>query len=255
MLKKNQSVEKVLAIVETMARARGAMRLQDLATAVGLPASTVLRFLATLADADYVMQDADTLRYALTFKFCHIADLISSQLNIRDTVHPYLETLADRCGESSSLAVEQDGMVVYVDVVDGPDSMLQTLQRIGKRAPLHSTGVGKTLLLDRDPHGISRLIAERGLERLTPKTITTREALDAELERCRRRGYALDDEECEQGVRCVAAPLRDYKGRIVGSISVSGPVARLSRQKMALVTRAVLENAVELSRKLGYEPE
>jgi DNA-binding IclR family transcriptional regulator len=252
-VKRNQSVEKVISIIETMARARGPMRLQQVATDVSLPPSTVLRFLGTLMDADYVTQDSDTLRYSLTLKFCRLADLVRAQITIRDVVHPHLVEMADACGESTCLAIEEDKMVVYIDVVDGPDSMLQTLQRIGKRAPMHSTGVGKALLADFTRAQLDSLIAEHGLERLTDHTITRSERLEEELAIVRRQGYALDNEECESGVRCVAASVRDFSGKAVACISVSGPVTRMDSEKVSRCAEVIGSTADIISRRLGYE--
>jgi DNA-binding IclR family transcriptional regulator len=249
--KRNQSVEKMLTIVETMACARGPMRLLEIAQAVDLPASTTLRFLVTLMGRDYAVQDRDTLRYSLTLRFCQIADLVKSQVSIRDVARPYLVGLAEKCGESTCLAMEQDRTVVYMDAVEGPDSMLRTLQRIGRRAPLHSTGVGKVLLAGWPPDAVARLSEEVGLEPLTPHTITTLESLQAELGRVREAGFAIDDEECEVGVRCIAVPVSDFTGRVVASVSVTGPATRMTDAKIDAVRGLLLESAGEISRALG----
>lgn len=249
--KRNQSVEKMLTIVEVMAASHGPMRLQDIAAAADLPASTALRFLVTLMGRDYVSQDRDTLRYSLTLRLCHLADLVKGQVGIREVARPHLVGLAQQCGESTCLAIEQDRTVVYVDVVEGPDSLLRTLQRIGRRAPLHSTGVGKVLLADWAPDAVGKLAAERGLEPLTPRTLTSLDALLAELERVRTAGFALDDEECEMGVRCVAAPVRDFTERVVASVSVTGPATRMSDAKIEQVRSALVESTRQMSRRLG----
>ncbi len=249
--KRNQSVEKMLTIVEVMAAARGPMRLLEIALAADLPASTALRFLVTLMGRDYVTQDQDSLRYALTLRLCHIADLVKSQVSIRDVARPYLIGLALECGESTCLAIEQDRTVVYVDAVEGPDSMLRTLQRIGRRAPLHSTGVGKVLLADWAPEAVARLAKELGLEPLTQHTVTSLDDLRSELAKVRGQGFALDDEECEVGVRCVAMPVRDFTGRVVASVSVTGPATRMTDAKIEGVRPALAESATEISRRLG----
>ena len=250
--KKNQSVEKVFQIIEIMAQNRGAMRLQDIAASLSLPASTVLRFLNTLMTFHYVNQDPETLKYSLSMKFCQIGDLVSSQLSIRDIARPYLIRLSDKCNESACLAVEENLEVVYIDVVDGPDNMLKAMQRIGRRAPLHSTGVGKLLLLNYDEEKLNTIIAQKGLCSLTHHTITTKEKLVAELKDIQAKGYALDNEECEIGARCLAAPVYDYTKKIVASISVSGPNSRMNEGKLPFVEEQVKEIAKIISEKLGY---
>ena len=140
--------------------------------------------------------------------------------------------------------------LVYTDVVDGPDNMLRIMQRIGKKAPLHSTGIGKLLLLNYSNKQLNELIATKGLTALTPNTLVSREALVERLEQIRRQGYALDDEECELGARCVAAPVRDYTG-----ISISGPVSRLTKEHIQVIIPVVQEVADKISKLLAYSTQ
>jgi DNA-binding IclR family transcriptional regulator len=250
--KKNLSVAKMFQILEVMAKNKGPMRLQDISTEVQHPASTVLRMLNSLMSIQYIQQDQETLRYSLSFKFCRIGDVVRSQFSIQKMARPYLMELSEICHESACLALEQDMSVVYIDTVEGPDNMLRTLQRIGKVAPMHSTGVGKLLLTNYDRNKLDTFIKIRDLEPLTSKTITTFEGLLVELEKVREQGYALDDEECEIGVRCVAAPIKDYTGNVVACISVSGPTSRINKDRIKEITEKVLKTAEEISNLLGY---
>ncbi|MCL1818587.1 MAG: IclR family transcriptional regulator, partial [Spirochaetaceae bacterium] len=179
-VKKNLSIGKALQIIETMSAHDRPMRLQEVANAVSQPPSTTLRFLNTLMDYGYADQDPANLHYFLTMKFCKIGNLISRQIKTRDVIRPFLEELAQKFGESTCLAISQEDCVVYIDVVDGPDYILQALQRIGKIAPLHCTGVGKCLLLDYSEPRIAQL-AEKGLVSLTKNTITTESELKTEI--------------------------------------------------------------------------
>lgn len=248
----NQSVEKTLQIIEAMASAREPVRLGDLARQVGMPTSTTLRMVGTLVEHRYAYQDQTTLRYALTLKFAQIGSMVSARFSIRDVARPYLCALSDRCDESSCLAIEEDMEVIYLDVVDGPDGMLKITQRIGKRAPMHSTGVGKLLLTQYTPEALQRLIQIKGLVQLTPNTKSSPDALMAELDAIRAQGYALDDEECELGARCVAAPVRNYDGRIVAAISVSGPVSRMTRERALALAPVVTDAAQKISASLAF---
>mgnify|MGYP000855191965 CR=1 FL=1 len=250
--KKNQSLEKALQIIETMAKEKAPMRLLDISEKLSLPASTILRFLNTLMAYNYVNQDPETLQYSLSVKFCQIGHLIYSQFSIREVARPYLLELAHKCQESTCLAIEDDMSVVYIDVVEGPDSILRTTQRIGKVAPLHCTGVGKLLLLNYSLEKLDKLITDKGLPAFTDKTITTKEALLSELEKIRLQDYALDNEECEIGARCIAAPIKDYTEKTIACISVSGPVSRLTQEKMEESKVIIKQIAKRLSQKLGY---
>ena len=251
-VKRNRSVEKALSIVEVMAQSSRPMRLQEIASKVGIPASTAMRFLTTLAHRNYVSQDPESLRYALTLKLCNIANQISFRSSMRDLVRPQLIELSDLCQESSCLAVEDESQVVYIDVVEAPDMMLRTLQRIGKRAPLHSTGVGKCLLVNYTERQLQWLAEEHGFERLTENTITGIEELRREVNLVRERGYAVDNEECEPGVRCLAVPLRDYTGQVVASISISAPTSRLTMEKVEELEPKIKTVAAYMSHELGY---
>jgi IclR family acetate operon transcriptional repressor len=237
--------------METMAGADGAMKLKEIGRVVGVPPSTVLRFLGSMIDHGYVCQDEKTLGYSLTMKICEIGSLVSRHLRLQDVARPFLRALSEHCGESSCLAVEHDLRAVYVDVVDGPDHTLRALQRIGKSAPLHSTGVGKCLLLGFDQKKIDAMVRHRGLDALTTATITSRAALQKELRKIQRDGFAVDHEECESGVRCVAAPLRGIDGTIVAAISVTGPKDRLSAGRIAEIATRVVEAARSISARLG----
>ena len=248
----NQSLEKALQIIEVMASNKGPMRLQDISINLGFPQALSLRFLNTLMLYNYVNQDPETLRYSLSFKFSHIGNLVSEQLSIRDIVRPYLLELSEKCQESACLAIDGDMMVVYVDVVDGPDNMLKAMQRIGKRAPFHSTGVGKILLLNYNDSELDSIIKETGLSKLTKHTITTKEALISELAKVKEQGFALDDEECEIGARCIAAPIRDYTGKNIAAISVSGPTSRMTMSKINHISKIIKDYSTEISNKLGY---
>jgi len=235
-----------------MAQSKESLRLQDIAQRVDMPASTALRFLNTLMKCGYARQDAGSLRYSLTLKFMHIGSLVNSQISIRDVARPYLANLAQKCNESVCLAIEQDMEIVYIDVIDGPDGMLKITQRIGKLAPIHSTGIGKLMLLNYDLKQFEHIIETKGLKALTPNTITSKDELLLELEKIKQRGYALDDEECELGARCLSAGIKDYTGKYVAGISVSGPTTRMTMEYIEQIKDVVMETADKISRELSY---
>jgi DNA-binding IclR family transcriptional regulator len=249
----NQSVEKTFQIIEIMAESREPLRLQDIALKVDMPSSTVLRLVNTLVSCGYASQDPNTLKYFLSLKFMLIGGLVSSQINIRDIAHPYLLELSKKCKESVCLSIEQDMEVVYLDVIDGPDGILKITQRIGKVAPLHSTAVGKIMMLNYDSKQLNQMIASKGLAALTPNTITSKEELIKELEKIRTQGYALDDEECELGARCIATGIKDYSGKYIAGISVSGPTTRMSMEYVNIIKNIVMDTSKTISGLLAYK--
>ncbi len=246
----NQSAQKLLRIIEIMA-AGGRMRLLDIATAAELPASTALRLVHTLCEEGYAMQDPETLRYALSMKLAKIGGQISAGMDLVGVAHPQLLALSRSCGESCSIAVEEGGEVVYIDVVDGPDGLLKITQRIGKRAPMHCTGIGKLLLSNDSSAQFNSRLKGRRLQGFTPHTITDSAALRAELRIATEKGYAMDDEECELGARCIAAPIRDHTGRVIAGISITGPVHRMTPEYIRSTLPLLTGTAEKITKLLG----
>ena len=248
----NLSTDKLLTLVEAMSSLTEPARLQDLAQSLGMNPATVLRFLAPLQQRGYVAQEPNTNRYYLTFKLCTVANNIATRRDVRNTALPFLRQLSHIFKETSGLSVENDMSVVYVDMVNAPDKSLALLQRIGHVAPLHCTGVGKVFLTEFSLQKIDQLIASKGLPRFTDSTIVDRDELLAAIDKIRQCGYALDNEECEEGMRCVAAPLRNYTGKIVACISVSGPVTRMTDAHIHDNLPFLLETAEMISTQLGW---
>ncbi len=250
--KSNQSVERMILLLEELARETGPVRLNEFAKRVGMNQSTVLRFLTTLQRFGYVAQD-QTGRYSMTMKICALSGLVSSHNELKDICAPYLRSLTQIFGESAILSIEQDMQVLYIDVVTASaQQVLTTVQRIGNLSPMHCTGSGKLFLCNYDSNGIDRFIAMRGLERRAERTIVTKEELLGEIDLVRRHGYATDDEENVQGVRCIAAPVRDYTGRTAAAISISGPSFRMTDALIYEKIPFLLDAAHEVSVRMGF---
>lgn len=254
-IKKNQSIAKAFIILEKMVQENRPLRLLDLSQMLEIPSSTVLRFLSTLIDFEYVKQEPETSRYYVTLKLASLGAKVQSRFSYQTAMKKYLNEVSSRLKESVSLSVDQEMNVVYIDAAEGPDHILQTLQRIGKVAPMHSTGAGKVLLLNYSSEEMDRFIEEKGLPRYTPKTLTTRESFLKVMDQVRARGYAFDDEECEVGVKCVAFPIRNYTGRVVASMSVSAPLSRMDRKREAEIIAIMKDASSRASGELGYNPE
>ena len=251
----NQSSEKLLIILEALSNQPGPVKLQDLSRSISMNVSTTLRFLSALQNRGYVAQEPETGRYYLTYKLCQVANRIVSNMDIRNIALPSLRYVSQAFGESANLSIEQNDTVVYIAVYNGPNQMLTTLQRIGNIAPLHCTGVGKLFLLNYSPQQMELFVAQRGLQKYTDNTITTREKLLEALNTVKKNGYAFDNEECEIGARCVAAPIRDYTGKIVAGLSVSGPTTRMTDELIYGKLDFLLHEADEVSARLGYQKE
>lgn len=248
---KNQSVEKLFTIIEVMAAEPLPMRLQDIASAVNIPASTALRFVNTLQSIGYVMQDPRTLRYSPTLKFTYLGAQIASHISIRDLVRPYLEELANYSGECCYLAEEQEMDVVCLDAAIGKEGILQVVRKPGARAPLHCTGVGKLFLLERSPAELEVYTRTASFRPLTPNSVSTFAQLTEALRQAGLNGYAMDDEESALGVRSVAVPVKDYSGRIVCGISIAAPCPRFSDERIQELLPKLQQTGLAVSELLG----
>lgn len=252
-VKKNQSLKKALDILEVMVDLTAPARLQDIAQKADMSPSTVLRFLNTFIDFGYAKQDPDTSLYYLTLKLADLGNRNRINYPFQGSLRKYIKDIAIHFNESSSLCIEDNMQMVYIATEEGPAHMLQTLSRIGRIAPMHSTGVGKIFLTQYSDAKLDELVKKRGLAKLTEKTITSLPELKAEIEKVRKQGYAFDEEECEIGVRCVAVPIKEYSGKIVAAMSISAPITRLTYERTNEIIRYLLDLSEQASAELGYK--
>ena len=247
----NLSSDKLLRIIEYMSARRLPMRLKDIADDLQISQPTVVRYLRTMCEQGYAYHDDHTGYYAMTWKICRLSGSLESNLVLRSMAGSLLSEFANRHNLGVLLAVEREGMLVYLDLVGAPHGSVDTMLRIGKDAPMHSTGSGKILLSAMAPNRLSRLLDQNGLIRLTPKTITSKDALMEELALVREQGYALDNEECELGHRCVSVPLYDYTGTVAAAISAFDSTERLTDEEIAALLPSLQQLAKEISFRMG----
>lgn len=249
----NKSAEKMLSIVEYMAKYGEPVRLLDISQALNINASTALRFLITLVNKNFVEQDCETLKYYLTYKICAIANKVNMHIDLRAVARPYMKELIVVFGESVCMSLEENMRSVYIEVVKDSSQTLMSMQNVGNPVPMHCTGNGKILLLNYSEDQIDRLIEVRGLTKYTDNTITNKWQLQKELDKIRERGYAYDEEEREIGSRCVAFPIYDDSGKVIAGLSITGPKDRLNDQFIEPRLEVFRKIAMEISRKMGYQ--
>jgi DNA-binding IclR family transcriptional regulator len=212
--------------------------------------STAYRLLVTLEAGGLVQQDLDSKKYSIGYGILEIAFALLRRLSVVTLADPYLRSIAALTGESTHVAVLDGPRAVFVGRQSGA-GILRVETTIGSSEPAYCTAVGKALLADSIEPDLRQLFAEP-MMRYTPQTITTIEGLVVELERIRRNGYAYDDEELHAGVRCVAAPIRDHRGRIVAAFGLSMPATRLTREDLPGLVGHITRAAENVSSQLGH---
>lgn len=245
------AVERTFQIIEELAREKHGLGLTELTERLGLAKSSAFGILVTMEHLGYVEHDPETDRYKLGLRLYSIASQLAQNLDIVQVSMPLLQALVDELGETAHLGILKDGKVIYLASIEGRGP-LKVAMPAGQRSDVHCTALGKVLLADQPPERRRAILSEHGLPRYTEKTVTDAGALEEELARVRAQGWAVDDEEEVEGVRCVAAPVRDAGGRAAAAVSVTGPAQRLPEQRWPEVARAVGKVAAAISQRLGY---
>lgn len=248
---KVKSVDRALHLLEIMAEEKRGVELQELCKKTHINTTTLYRLLQTLQNRGFVTQNPYTERYRLGLKLLELGHAVTNQIELREIALPFLEKLMEKTGETANLVILDEGEAVYIEKVESPAS-LRMFYRIGKQAPAHATGVGKVLLAALPSEKVTEIIKTKGLCKLTENTITSPENLQKELEKIRDNGFAIDNEECEVGAKCIGAPVRDYTNQVVAAVSISGPGARLSEERLNELAEVVKDTAYKISEKIGY---
>jgi IclR family acetate operon transcriptional repressor len=241
-------VFKALQVLIALGDEHRPLTLTEICHLVRLPKTTVFRYLQTLAHCGFVTHNRQEDMYQLGARLFELGQLAGQQLRIRDVALPVMATLRDRFNETVNLGILDGYDVVYVEMVESHHT-LRMQATLGSRDPAFSTALGKAMLAFLDEP--ARHLPTRLMPR-TVFTLHTRASVLQSLETVRQQGYALDDQENEDGARCVGAPIFEYPGRVAAAISVSAPASRLGRDQVATVAQAVREAAAAISRQLGH---
>ncbi|MEU7816620.1 IclR family transcriptional regulator [Pseudonocardia sp. NPDC049154] len=247
-----QSVDRAITVLEILAR-RGEAGVSEVAAELDVHKSTAFRLLGALEDRGLVEQATDRGKYTLGFGLIPLAGAVSGRLDVTRLGREACERLAQEFGETVNIAVLQDRHAVNVHQARGPSTVL-TYNWIGRITPLHCTSSGKALIAWLDPADLNPLLKDvlDHPERFTKKTLTTRDAVVADLGRVRATGYAVVIEEYEIGLNAVGAPIRDQTGGVAAALSLSGPSYRLPPERLEDLAPTVVTAARDISRRLGW---
>ena len=249
-----QVAARLFQVIELLAE-HGPMGIMEISASLGFHKSTVHRLVSSLQQLGYIRQDEETMKYGLSLKFLEISGRILAQTSMASIAHPYLKKLSDLTGETVHLVRREGTEAVYIDKVESNVGSIRMVSRVGSRIPLYCSGVGKALFSELSEEEIRAVWNESEIKKLTPHTITELSELFERVGEVRKNGYAVDDEENEAGVRCVAVSLLDYHRSPVYALSISAPASRMDRERILELKDALLEIKGELMAAMGLEDE
>ena len=249
-----KSVEHALDILEFLALQESAVGVTHLAEHLHLNASTVHHLLKTLQARRFVEQRPASKLYRLGIRCLQVGQAYLAGLDLYAVALPYLKQAARECGETVTLVALDGRNIEALASIPGSHT-IRSQGAMANRHNAHATALGKVLLATLPPDELHEFVAETGLTRFTPRTIVTYRQLEAELDRVRQQGYAIDQEELETGLCCVGAGVLDHRGDTLAAVAISVPSARFTEDRRPALVDLVRTTARQISARLGYEPE
>jgi DNA-binding IclR family transcriptional regulator len=246
-----RAIDRALRILMGFTTAEAELTIGALAASAEVPRSTAFRILATLEAAGFVERGSVADTYRLGPSALLVGGAALRQLDFQQRLRPQLEALMQASGETVHLVIFRDQQTLVVDKIDSYHA-IRLVSNIGFRSPLHATSAGKLLLAYQPSAHIDHILSDYTFTPFTERTITDADELRRHFAQIRRQGYALDEEEFEVGLRCIAAPLRDSSHDVLAGVSISGPTQRMTPAKVASLIPLLLEQTEQMSRTLGY---
>lgn len=246
-----KSLLKAIDTIDAVAEA-GSVGIRELSSITGFPPSTIHRIVTTLVKKSYFQQDPITKRYSLSFRFLELGSRFQQQTHLTAVARPLLERLMAETRESINLAVRDGDSAVYLDIVQSDYTMLQLFTRPGARVPLYATGVGKLFLSRMEESELDAYLQRSKPTPYTPHTLVEKDKILNDLKKIRSRGYSVDNQEMEEGVRCVAALIFDHQGKSAASVSITGAAMRVTPDRVEHFGELIKSCALAISRELGF---
>jgi DNA-binding IclR family transcriptional regulator len=247
---KVQALDRAFAVLDLLSESETPLGLAQVAASLQLHKSTAHRFLMVLERHRMVERTASG-KFRLGLRLFDFGNRAIEQYDLRDRAQPHLRRLVAETEETAHLCILEAARVIYIDKIE-PSRSVRMITRIGASNPVHCTSVGKAILAFLPEDRIADILHRTRFERFTHRTIATPEALRVEIEKTRRRGYAVDDEELEEGLRCIAVPLLDAQRQPVAAVSISGPSFRVTAQKLPSIANQLLQCVRGISVDMGF---
>lgn len=245
------AVERALAMLEAVAHESDGLSNADLSRKLNIPKSSASYILRTLETQGYLNRNPETGKYRVGLKVLSLSRGALTGIDVREVALPIMRHLMKQTNLTCHLAILDGPMAVYIEKVE-PEGFIKMDTWVGRRMPVHATSVGKSLVAHIPRERLEKIIAERGMEKRTPKTITTLPKLWKELEKVREQGYSVDDEENNMGARCVGAPIFNQDGLIEASLGLSGTINQVNPHTMPRILEHLKDAARHVSMQLGF---
>jgi DNA-binding IclR family transcriptional regulator len=245
------AVERALAMLEAVAEVSEGLSNAEISRKLKIPKSSASYLLRTLETRGYVARDAESGKYRVGLKILSLSRGALGGLDVRGVALPVMQRLTQQTGLTCHLAVVDGADAVYIEKVE-PEGFIRMDTWVGRRMRVHATSVGKAIVAYVPLEQLQQIIERGGMERRTPKTITSMDKLVKELEKVRNQSFAIDDEENNLGARCVAAPIFDERGAILASLGLSGTTQQVSPRTMPRILEALKDSARHISIGMGY---
>lgn len=246
-----QVIDRVFQILDLLAENKGELGATELAQQLQLHKSTVHRLLVTLEQHRFLQKNPDNAKYRLGWRLFELGTLAVSRVELHSMAHPHLEALVKQTGETAHLGVVAGGELISIASVE-TDRSLRLPGTVGRRSPLYCSSQGKSILAFSTEAVAAEMIRGIQFKGFTRNTITTAARLMQELERVRKCGYALDNEEFENDLRCIGAPVFNHEGKVIAAMSIAGPMYRIGNREIPRLAAAVVLASKKLSAVMGY---
>jgi len=245
------SIIRAFSILEQFNLNNYEISISELQEKTKLPFSTLHRILTTMQSIGYISQNKESDKYRLGYKLMVLGNNVHFFNELRTVVRPYIVNLSEKYNETVHLAVELDNALFCLDKIEVLDRTINVTPNFGKTKNLYASSVGKTLLAFKDSNELYEILQNMELKPLGPKTITNKDNLIKELDKIRKLGFAVDDEELEMGLTCIGAPIFEFSGKCIAAVSISIPNSRLIHS-VEVIKDDVIKIANEISNALGY---
>jgi IclR family transcriptional regulator, KDG regulon repressor len=247
-----KSVSRALDIITLVSMKKGGMGVTEISKQIDINKSSVHRILSTLVQYNYIEQDIESGRYKLGYKFLEMGSKLLESIDLREEAKPFLEELENETNEVIHLVVFDQGEVVYIEKLEGNET-LRMHSKVGKRAPMHCTSVGKAILAHLPTNVVIDILDRKGMPIHTDKTIRDKDVFIQELKQVKQTGFALDLEENEYGITCIAAPIFDHSRKVIAAVSISGPTLRMQDERLLHLQHKIIQIGKQISARLGFK--